>query len=308
MSRDWSLKDMGPRAGQRVLVTGGYGGIGYHTALALGRAGAQVLVAGRDLARGNRALADLRAAAPGASFRFEPLDLASLASVRELAGRVLAESSGIDVLVANAGVMAVPTRELTVDGFERQLGTNHLGHFALVGLLLRALARSDAPRVVTVSSGMARLARIDLDDLQSARRYRPMRAYAQSKLANLLFAHELGRRVPWLVSVAAHPGGARTQLQRYDWARVMKLIGQSAADGALPSLRAIVDPVPSGTYFGPRAWLHMRGAPVIVPSPRRALDGELARRLWEASEALTGVRYPRATPAAASPPDQTAAL
>ncbi|MCU1279360.1 MAG: putative oxidoreductase/Short-chain dehydrogenase [bacterium] len=188
--------------------------------------------------------------------------------------------------------MAPPNRELTHDGFERQLGTNHLGHFALTGLLLPALRRSGAPRVVVLSSGLAYFGKLALDDLQSERKYRPTRVYAQSKLANLAFMLELGRRAPWLTSLAAHPGGAQTNLQKDRMSRFsMKLFGQTPSQGALPTLRAAVEPAPSGKFYGPAHWFNMRGAPVEVRLPRRAHDEATNRALWDASEKLTGVHY-----------------
>ena len=190
--------------------------------------------------------------------------------------------------------MAVPKREVTVDGFERQFGTNHLGPFALTGLLFPALRKSARPRVVALSSGTAYFGRVDLDNLQSERRYSPSFSYAQTKLANLYFMLELGRRAPWLLSVAAHPGATHTNLQQYTGLStkvVMSLIGQQADHGALPTLYAAVGEVASGEFYGPRYLLNMQGPPVQVGLPRRAHDTGLARALWEASEKRTGVRY-----------------
>jgi NAD(P)-dependent dehydrogenase (short-subunit alcohol dehydrogenase family) len=291
MGQVWSTDQLGDLHGKTALVTGANSGIGFHTALELARAGAHVLVACRDPGRAQAALLELKRAAPNASLQLEALDLAELASVRALASRVLATGKALDILVNNAGVMALPTRELTADGFERQMGTNHLGHFALTGLLVPALARSKAPRVVTISSGMAAFGKIQFDNLQGERKYVPMDVYSQSKLANLLFMLELGRRAPWLTSVSAHPGATQSNLQKHAFKFAVKVFGQSAPNGALPSLRAASAPCPSGTYFGPRALFNMRGAPVELSPPRRALDVEVARKLWEASEALTRVRY-----------------
>ncbi len=292
----WSVKDIGSQQGKVAIVTGANSGIGYFTALALGRAGADVTLACRDPARGPQALAKLRAEAPEATFRLEPLDLANLASVRGFANAFVASGRQLDLLVNNAGVMALPSRELTADGFERQFGTNHLGPFALTGLLLPALRQSKAPRVVVVSSAVADFARIELDNLQSEKRYAPMRTYGQTKLSNLLFMLGLNARAPWLKAVAAHPGGSETELQRHGLLNklAMKVIGQSASEGALPSLRAATEDVPAGTYFGPRGLMHLRGAPVVVKPPKRALDAGVATQLWEASERLTAVTYPAA--------------
>ena len=198
------------------------------------------------------------------------------------------------MLINNAGVMAVPTRELTADGFERQFGTNVLGHFALTGLLVPALRKSAAPRVVTLSSGTAYFGRIDLANLQGERCYSPSLNYAQSKLANLLFMRELGRRAPWLLSVAAHPGAAHTGLQRHTGlgTRItMSFLGQDAAAGALPSLYAAAGPVVSGEFFGPSRRFNMNGPATRVRTPKRANNVAMAHALWKASEQLTGVTF-----------------
>jgi NAD(P)-dependent dehydrogenase (short-subunit alcohol dehydrogenase family) len=294
----WTVADMPPQDGRVAVVTGATSGIGLHTARELARAGAEVVLAVRDVARGERVRAEIGGAA------VVPLDLAEQASVRSAAGELLERWPRIDVLVNNAGIMAPPHR-LTGDGFELQMATNHFGPFALTGLLIEALA--DA-RVVTVSSGMHRSANIDFDDLQSERGYHRWRVYSQSKLANLLFAFELGRRAAAaglsLASVAAHPGIARTNLQAagpgMDGNRLRQMvivggthvIGQSDAQGALPSLYAATMPeLPSGTYVGPDGMFEGRGHPKIVSASKTAHDEALARRLWEVSEELTGVGY-----------------
>ncbi len=291
---NWTTAQIGDLRGQRIVVTGANSGIGFHTALELGRAGADVIVACRDNRRGEDALARMRDAAPQASFRLEQLDLADLKSVRAFAERFLATGVSLDVLINNAGVMAIPTRELTVDGFERQFGTNVLGHFALTGLLLQALRRSRAPRVVTLSSGTAYFGRLDLDNLQSEKRYSASMTYAQSKLANLLFMRELGRRAPWLLSVAAHPGATHTNLQQHTglFTKItMSFLGQPAEAGALPSLYSAVGPVESGEFFGPSRKFNMNGAPMRVRMPKRADAAQSALALWRASERLTGVTF-----------------
>jgi len=301
--RDWDAKQLGSLDGRTAIVTGANSGIGFHTALELGRAGARVVVACRDAARGGDALTRLRAAAPAGNFRLEALDLADLASVRAFAARFLASGDALDILVNNAGIMALPKREVTADGFERQFGTNHLGHFALTGLLLPALRRGRNPRVVTLSSGLAYVGRIRLDDLQSERRYSPSGTYANSKLANLLFMVELGRRAPWLTSVASHPGATHSNLQvhaGFASRLVMALIGQTADRGALPSLYAATGDVATGEFFGPRHLFNMQGSPVEVSLPKRAKDASLARSLWDASEKLTGVHYELDAPVARS--------
>jgi NAD(P)-dependent dehydrogenase (short-subunit alcohol dehydrogenase family) len=301
MDKNWSARQIPRLDGKRAIVTGANSGIGFHTALELARAGADVILAVRDPSRGQEALAQLVAEAPAAKATLESLDLASLASVRAFAERMVAGGQPLDLLVNNAGVMALPTRELTVDGYERQLATNHLGHFALTGLLWPLLTAARAPRVVTVSSSVTMWARFDIDNLQSEKRYAPMAAYGQSKLANLYFMLELHRRAPGgLISVAAHPGGTATNLQKYQFRLAMKLFGQHASMGALPSLYAAVgDDVRGGTYYGPRNWFGMSGPPTLAKLPRRAHDEQAARQLWARSEELTGVRYLDDAPAAA---------
>jgi len=294
ISKTWGVISIPTQHGRTAIVTGANSGIGFHTALELGRAGARVIVACRDSTRGQDALLRMQTAAPEASFEVAPLDLANLSSVRMFASRLLDRNIALDILINNAGVMAVPRREVTVDGFERQFGTNHLGHFALTGLLLPALRRGTRPRVVSLSSGVAYFGRMKLDDLQSERRYSPAWAYTRSKLANLLFMLELGRRAPWLTSVAAHPGATHSNLQQYTGigtAMALALIGQQADRGALPSLYAAVGDVASGEFYGPRYVVHMQGPPVEVRLPKRALDRDVAQTLWEASERLTGVRF-----------------
>jgi NAD(P)-dependent dehydrogenase (short-subunit alcohol dehydrogenase family) len=294
VAKDWGAKDVPDLHGLTALVTGANSGIGFFTALELGRAGARIVAACRDPARGAEAVARWSGVLPDGSFRIESLDLADLASIRALAARVYAEDERIDILVNNAGVMAVPQREVTADGFERQFGTNHLGHFALTALLAPALRRSRAPRVVTVSSSVASVGRVNLHDLQSERRYSPWRAYSASKLANLLYMLELGRRAPWVTSVAAHPGLAPSNLQRHmgpasTW--MVGAMGQRAEIGALPSLYAATGDVRTGEYYGPRWLFHLRGSPARLRLPGRALDADAARALWDESERLTGTRF-----------------
>jgi len=291
-SKKWTADKIGNLDGKNVVITGGNSGIGYYTALELGRAGAHVIIACRDAVRGEAALTELRKYYPGFLFEIELLDLTDLLSVRMFAEKYLGTNKPLDILINNAGIMALPHRELTSDGFEMQFGTNHLGHFALTGLLLPALKRSDAPRVVTVSSGVAnmKMARIDLGNLQSETAYEPMETYAQSKLANLAFMLELGRRYDWLTSVAAHPGGAKTNLQKHKYKHLIKFLGQHASKGAQPTIRAATAPVETGTYYGPGC-LQMWGAPVEVPLPEKARNGALNAALWDESVRLTKVHY-----------------
>ncbi len=307
----WTAAQIPPQGGRTALVTGANSGLGLITARELARAGARVVLAVRDTARGAEAAEGIRQAAPGASVEVERLDLGDLASVRACAQTVAGRHDHLDLLVLNAGVMAPPRRE-TADGFELQLGTNHLGHFALTGLLMeRLLARSDA-RVVTVSSFAHRMGRIDFDDLQGERNYSAWPRYGQSKLANLLFCFELQRRAAaagaTLRSLAAHPGYAATNLQTsgplLDAGGPIALVkglamragnlvlAQSAEKGALPILYAATVPdLPGAAYIGPDGPGEMRGNPTPVGASDAALDEESARRLWEVSEELTGVRY-----------------
>jgi NAD(P)-dependent dehydrogenase (short-subunit alcohol dehydrogenase family) len=318
IQKNWGVRDIPTQSGKLAVVTGANGGLGYETALELARAGAEVILAGRSEPKGLEALGRMRDAVPGAILRFEKLDLASLASITAFANRLSEDGRPIDVLVNNAGVMSLPKRETTADGFERQFGTNHLGHFALTAQLLPLLIASRAPRVVTVSSLMHKiLADIHFADLQWTRKYDPDQAYAQSKLANLLFAKELQRKSDtngWgLVSTAAHPGISATDLVtngvgstsfkgRFSTAFV-SMIGQSAARGALPQIYAATSPsVTPGGYYGPNGFFEAKGnvAPAAVSA--KANNLELAARLWEVSEQLTGVTWQAAKAAAVSTP------
>jgi len=303
----WSEKDIPDQAGRVAIVTGANSGIGWSAARALAEKGAEVILACRNLQKAADALSGIRARAPQANVRVESLDLASLASVRAFTERMQRELPKLDLLVNNAGIMAIP-RALTADGFEMQIGTNHLGHFALTGLLLSKLTATRGSRVVTVSSGVHHYGRIDFDDLMSERKYHKWRAYCQSKLANLLFALELDRRLrksdAGVLSVAAHPGYAATNLQYVGpditgsklerkvvgWGN--SILAQSAEMGALPTLRAATDPTAEGGhYYGPDGIRELRGAPVLVRPNRRALNESVAARLWEVSSRLTGVGY-----------------
>ena len=303
----WTAAGMPSQAGKTILVTGANSGIGYQAALELARHGARVLLGCRSQGKGHAALERLRAEAPGAQAELAILDMASLASIRAFATQFSVSGGALDVLINNAGVMALPSRELTDDGFERQFGTNHLGHFALTGLLLPALKKSAASRVVTVASLAHRSGKIEFDNLQSERHYKPWDAYNNSKLANLLFATELDRRVRAaglnLLSVAVHPGVSRTSIidngpasSGKDFkAKLLKLLApllmQNDAMGALPTEYAATAPeARGGEYIGPDGMGEIKGYPKVV-KPRVALDEATARRLWEASEQLTGVAY-----------------
>jgi NAD(P)-dependent dehydrogenase (short-subunit alcohol dehydrogenase family) len=309
----WSIRDIPSQKGRRVMITGATGGLGYETALALAGAGADVLLTGRNPAKGNAALERIRAAYPAAIIRYEDLDLAELVRVEAFAERLAGEQEAIDLLINNAGVMTPPTRFETKDGFELQFGTNYLSHFALTGHLLPLLRRGNRTRVVNLSSGAHRLmAAIHFDDLQWRKSYRPWRAYAQSKLAMILFAFELERRSEangWgLMSNAAHPGYAVTDLQtggpqmgrngrshplQFISRLMQPLMSQSAADGALPTLFAATSPdAKPGGYYGPQNMFELKGPVGEARIGREAQDRALATRLWSLSEKLTGVIWP----------------
>lgn len=301
----WSTSDI-PAQNGRIAVVTGTGGLGWEDSLALARAGAEVIIAGRNAQKGEEAVARIRAAVPGAAVRFGQVDLASLRSVAAFAAEIAARHERIDLLVNNAGVMVPPSRQETGDGFELQLGTNYLGHFALTAGLLPLLRRSAAARVVTLSSIAARQGRIDFDDLQSNKTYVPMTAYSQSKLACLMFALELNGRSAshgWGVSsLAAHPGISRTDLLHNAPGRLsaaglarsaLWFLFQPAAQGALPTLFAATSPEANpGGYYGPDKFSETRGHPRAAKVPPQALDTSVASRLWQVSEQLTGVTFP----------------
>jgi NAD(P)-dependent dehydrogenase (short-subunit alcohol dehydrogenase family) len=300
MKAKWTSDDVPGQQGRLAVVTGANTGLGFETARVLAARGASVVLAVRDIEKGKRAAARIAGTAPGANVTVQPLDLASLDSIRAAAGELRARHPRIDLLINNAGVMLTP-RQTTRDGFELQLGTNHLGHFALTGLLLEQMLPVPGSRVVTVSSLAHRIqARINFDDLQGERSYSRVAAYSQSKLANLMFTYELQRRLPGAgttVAVAAHPGLASTELARYTPAIVAsfytRVMTQKAAMGALPTLRAATDPgVLGGQYYGPGGLFGARGYPKLAKSSRRSRDTAIQRRLWAVSEELTGVTFP----------------
>ncbi len=302
----WTQAAMPDQSGRVAVVTGASSGIGAAAASMLAAKGAEVVLAVRDQARGDAVRTRILARNPGARVRVSLLDLADLASVRAFAGRLDGEVARVDVLLNNAGLGMQPQRGVTADGFERQFGTNHLGHFALTGLLVPALLRAPLPRVVGIASLAHRRARMDFSDLMGKRRYRGGVAYGQSKLANLLFAFELDRRAraegSRLVSVAAHPGLAvtgflaATQLPGAAQAvagAVLRVAGQDEGRGALPGVYAATAPgVEGGSYWGPDGVLELRGAPKRAAVARQAtVQGDWAR-LWAVSEGLTGVVFP----------------
>lgn len=303
----WTTDRMGEQAGKTILITGANSGIGYQASLELARRGAHVLLGCRSLEKGQAARERILKAVPGAKADVVLLDVASLASVRGFAGEFVSSGMPLDVLINNAGVMALAKREQTVDGFERQFATNHLGHFALTGLLMPSLLRAPAPRVVTVASLAHRNGRMDWDNLQSERSYTPWGAYNNSKLANILFARELDRRAKEagsrLVSVPVHPGISRTSIIENGpgsaglKSMVLKVLApvlmQSDAMGALPTLYAATSPeVHGGEYIGPGGFKEFKGYPVVVRARPQALDEQAGRKLWSVSEQLTGVVYP----------------
>ncbi|HRE43476.1 MAG TPA: oxidoreductase [Terricaulis sp.] len=300
----WTSKDIPPQHGRSVIVTG-TGGLGFEDALALARAGAEVIIAGRNPEKGAAAVANIKAQAPSAQIRFELLDLAALESVRAFAARMRDQRDSLDLLINNAGIMVPPTRQETADGFELQFGTNYLGHFALTSGLLPLLRNAKDARVVTLSSVAARGGKIDFDDLQAVQRYQPMPVYSQSKLACLMFAFELQRRsdaAGWgLASIAAHPGISRTDLlhnapgrnsssgfaRSYLW-----FLFQPVWQGALPTLFAATSPdAVAGGYYGPDQMGETRGYPAIAKTPPQALDQAVGARLWEISAEMTGASF-----------------
>jgi NAD(P)-dependent dehydrogenase (short-subunit alcohol dehydrogenase family) len=313
MNEKWTVAQIPDQSGRVAVVTGANSGLGLVTARELARAGARVLMACRNQEKGREAVRAVKVRAPGAEAELEVLDLASLDSVRGFAERVRARHPALDLLVNNAGVMATPRRE-TADGFELQLGTNHLGHFALTGLLLDRLEGREDARVVTLSSNAHKGGRIAFDNLRGERRYFRWSAYSQSKLANLMFALELDRRLraagSTIKSLAAHPGWSATNLQSTGPPKLDALLmvpmnrffAQNDEMGALPILYAATVPgLEGGTYIGPDGAREMRGYPRRVSPSRTARDEEQARRLWEVSEELTGVKVaPGEAPAAAT--------
>lgn len=309
MTKRWTTEDIPSQRGRTFVVTG-TGGLGFEDALALALAGGDVIIAGRDPLKGAAAVDRIQSAYGQAKIIFEEVDLADLASVKTFADRLASNRDRIDVLINNAGVMTPPDRRMTKDGFELQFGVNYLAHFVLTARLLPLLRRSSAPRVVTLSSIAARNGRIDFDDLQAERNYKPMSVYSQSKLACLMFAFELQRRsdnADWgLTSIAAHPGISRTNLLhnapgRYSAQGLIRsalwFVFQPVAQGALPTLYAATSPdARAATYYGPLGLAELRGYPGDAKVPPAALEHDAASRLWEASEKLGGVRFGESSP------------
>lgn len=303
----WTVREVPDQSGRTVVVTGSNTGIGLETARVLAERGASVILACRNAEKAEEAVRRIQATASRGKVRAVSLDLSDLASVAAFAAQVQAEETQLDLLILNAGVM-IPPHQRTRQGFELQFGTNHLGHFALTAALFPMLAKTPASRVVVVSSGAHHQGEIVLDDLQFERRgYRRWPAYAQSKLANLLFMRELSKRVRRagldVLVTAAHPGWTATDLQRtMPLSRIGNaLFAMKPADGALPTLRAAVDPAATqGSYYGPGRFFELNGPPVPVGMSERAKDDAMAATLWSKSEELTGVRFPVAAPDARS--------
>ncbi len=303
MADQWTVKQIPSQLGRRAIVTGANIGLGFQTARELARAGAQVVMACRSLERGNAAAQKIKAEQPSAQVFVAKLDLSSLASVHSFAESVLQAGEGLDILVNNAGIMALPLHEVSTDGFEMQLATNYLGHFALTGLLLPVLLKSGAPRVVSLSSNAHKRGQMHFDDLQLEQGYTPWKSYQQTKLAMLIYARELQRQSTEhgakLVSVAAHPGLSTTGIGRElegpakfvtTWA--FRILGQSDAAGALPQLYAATAPrVEPGGYYGPSGFQEFKGAPAAAKVAPQAADPATGARLWSVSEKLTRVTY-----------------
>ena len=307
MAAAWTARDIPEQTGRTALITGANSGIGYQAALELARHGGHVLLGVRDAAKGQAALERLHRESPGASAEVALLDMASLASIRAFAAEFVARDKPLHLLINNAGVMALKNREVTADGFERQFGTNHLGHFALTGLLIPALLRAPLPRVVTVASLAHRNGKIEFDNLQSERKYVPWDAYNASKLANVMFALELERRAKAqgsrIMSLPVHPGVSQTSivangpgpgdLKTSIAFKYFKFLTQPDDAGALPTLYAATSAAAKGgQYIGPDGLGELKGAPTVVKPRPKALDEGVAKKLWEVSEQLTGVVYP----------------
>ena len=306
---DWNAGLIPDLSGKQAIVTGASSGLGFETAKALAAKGANVVLAVRDLGRGEAAAAKIRAETPDAKLAVSALDLASLASVRDFAERMADTLAKLDILINNAGLGLQAKRSVTTDGFERQFGTNHLGHFALTGRLVPVLLRAPGPRVVTIASIAHRRGAVDFNDLQSERPYTGRRAYGQSKLANLMFALELDRLARQqnarLLSLAAHPGVATTGFMAATEKPgpiaalgqfAISIIGNTALGGASPGLYAATMPdVLGGQYWGPDGVREIRGQPALASLAPLAQDKAVWSRLWAVSESLTGVVYPPLT-------------
>lgn len=304
MSENWTAENVPDLSGKIIVITGANSGIGYESAREIARKGGEVIVASRNPEKAEAAILKIRKEFPDAKLKFIELDLANLASIRKFSEEFKSSYTKLDILLNNAGIMLVPFGE-TVDGFERTIGTNHLGHFALTGQLLDVLLATPGARIVNVASNAHYAGEMDFDNfLFENGEYAPMKAYGRSKLANLLFTYELQRRFQSrgydVIALAAHPGISATELANHlffdliSWLiqPAMELIFQSSAMGALPSLRAAVDSdAEGGQYYGPNGKGERSGYPVVVDSNAASKNEEDARTLWNISEDLTGVRY-----------------
>lgn len=295
----WGEREVPEQTGRIAIVTGANSGIGFETARVLAQKGARLVLACRNREKGEAACANIKQHAPQAKVECQLLDLASLESIKAFAEGFTAAGQRLDLLINNAGLMMPPLGR-TADGFELQFGTNHLGHFALTGRLLPVLLQTAGSRVVTVSSILHRYGPLDFHNLNAEKGYSPTRAYGYSKLANLLFMRELHRRChnasSSLLSVAAHPGSTRTNLQQYAsiirWSMTLPFMAQEAPAGALPILyAATASEVSGGDYYGPQGWFELTGPPGKASMSKHARDDEAAGKLWELSEKLTGVTY-----------------
>jgi NAD(P)-dependent dehydrogenase (short-subunit alcohol dehydrogenase family) len=305
MSEKWTPRQMPLQHGRLAVVTGANSGIGFHTVRYLSRAGASVILACRSTVKGEAARSRIIGENAAAMLEVRALDLADLNSIRSFATKILDQGKRLDLLINNAGIMSLPERRTTVQGFEQQFGTNHLGHFALTGLLLPALLPQTGSRVVTIASIAHKGGLLDFDDLNAQRSYNPRKAYQQSKLANLVFGIELDRRLRTIAantsSILAHPGVAFTNIVSNGMgsginARIasvaISFFAQSDDRGSWPTLYAATSPVArGGGYYGPDGFAEIKGTPVEVKPKAKALDPETGKRLWEVSETMTGVHY-----------------
>jgi NAD(P)-dependent dehydrogenase (short-subunit alcohol dehydrogenase family) len=299
MGASWSVADIPSQAGKTVIVTGANCGIGFYTALEMGRAGATVILVCRNAERANAAADKMRAAVPTATFEVAIVDVSSVADVKKFAAAFNKRDIALDTLINNAGIMAIPEHTLTAEGFESQWATNHVGHFALTGLLIPSLKRSSAPRVVAVSSSAADMAKgrapnmttANVDFTGTPASYDPFTIYCDTKLANQLHMLEFNGRYPDIPMVACHPGGTNTELQKHAFNNmVMRLLMMPTASGARYTLRAATEAgLAAGAYMGP--YFYLSGAAVPVGQPKAAKDKELAATLWAASVKATGVDY-----------------
>ncbi len=293
----WTEQDVPNQEGKIAVVTGANSGLGFETARVLAAKGAHVVLACRNETKGRAALEQIQKAHPEASVQLSSLDLQSLESIRAFVAAFKQQHARLDILVNNAGIMMTPLSK-TQDGFESQIGTNHFGHFALTGLLMESLIAAPSARIVSVSSVAHKFGKIDFDNLNAEKRYNKIAAYGQSKLANLLFTYELARWVDAkglpITVAASHPGWTATNLQNdVGWIRFLNpIFAMTPVQGAMPSVyAATADDVKGGEYFGPDGFFEWRGGPTLVKSNKRSHNGEVAKRLWDVSEALTGVRF-----------------